>query len=58
MKKIKKIEELKSEIKDLKEAMKFNEEDNDKTDKYAELLNDLFHKGIIDETGKFIQEDE
>ena len=24
-------------------------------DKYAELFNDLFHKGIIDEIGNFIE---
>ena len=28
-----------------------------KTDKYADLLNDLFHKGIIDEDGNFIQDE-
>ena len=32
-----------------------NNEKNNREDKYADLLNDLFHKGIIDESGNFIE---
>ena len=32
-----------------------NNEKNNREDKYDDLLNDLFHKGIIDESGYFIE---
>ena len=45
---------LQKEILDLKDEMQRNKEVYETNDKYADLLNDLFHKGIIDSDGNFI----
>ena len=46
------IIDLKNEIKVLKDELRMSQDVRDKSDKYADLLNDLFHKGIIDEETK------
>ena len=52
------IIDLKNEIKVLKDELRMSQDVRDKSDKYADLLNDLFHKGIIDEDGNFINDDQ
>ena len=52
------ISKLQNEICKLKNELETNREIIDKNDKYADLLNDLFHKGIIDEEGNFLDENE
>ena len=49
---------LKKEIDKLKEELEANQNAQEEGDKYAELLSDLFNKGIIDSNGKFIKNDE
>ena len=49
---------LKKEIDRLKEELEANQNAQEEGDKYAELLSDLFNKGIIDSNGKFIKNDE
>ena len=46
------------QIIDLKNELRMSQDVRDKSDKYADLLNDLFHKGIIDEDGNFINDDQ
>ena len=52
------IIDLKNEIKVLKDELRMSQDVRDKSNKYADLLNDLFHKGIIDEDGNFINDDQ
>ena len=52
------ISKLQNEICKLKNELETNREIIDKNDKYADLLNDLFHKGIIDEEGNFLDDNE
>ena len=40
---------IKNEVAKLKEELRVNNDSIDRNDKYPDLLNDLFHKGIIDE---------
>ena len=47
---------LKNEVAKLKEELRVNNDSIDRNDKYADLLNDLFHKGIIDEEGNFLND--
>ena len=42
-------------MKSLKEQLQSKGEETKENDNYADLLNDLFQKGIIDEHGKFIK---
>ena len=51
-----KIRFLQNEILSLWYKLEQKEEVQEKSDKYADLLNDLFHKGIIDSNGNFIEE--
>ena len=52
-----KIQSLKSEIEKLTNIIKEKEDNNQQNEKYAELLSELFEKGIIDVDGKFINSD-
>ena len=52
------IIDLKDEIINLKRELESKEKRLDHSDKYADLLNDLFHKGIIDENGDFLEKEE
>ena len=52
------ISKLQNEICKLKNELETNREIIDKNDKYADLLNDLFHKGVIDEEGNFLDDNE
>ena len=49
-----KILSLKSEIEKLTDIIKEKEVNSQQNKKYAELLSELFEKGIIDVDGKFI----
>ena len=51
------IESLKCEIERLKSIINDKEKDNDEHDKYAELLSELYDKGVINQEGKFINSD-
>ena len=46
-----KIKLLQAEILKLRDKLEQKDAAQEKPDKYADLLNDLFHKGIIDSTG-------
>ena len=48
---------LKNEVKDLKNQLTSNKEESKEHDKYADLLNNLYQKGIIDAEGNFLEED-
>ena len=50
-----KISYLIDEIKSLTDQLKSKREEAKDSDNYADLLNDLFKKGIIDEHGKIIK---
>ena len=52
-----KIQSLKSEIERLTDIIKEKEANTQQNEKYAELLSELFEKGIIDVDGKFINSD-
>ena len=52
------IIDLKNEIKVLKDELRMSNDVRNKSDKYADLLNDLFHKGIIDEYENFFNDDQ
>ena len=52
-----KIHSLKSEIERLTDIIKEKEVNTQQNEKYAELLSELFEKGIIDVDGKFINSD-
>ena len=52
-----KIQTLKSEIERLTDIIKEKEVNTQQNEKYAELLSELFEKGIIDVDGKFINSD-
>ena len=52
-----KIQSLKSEIERLTDIIKEKEVNTQQNEKYAELLSELFEKGIIDVDGKFINSD-
>ena len=54
----KQIDDLKSEIELLRKELELKEKESDQQDKYALLLNNLFNKGIIDEDGNFLNQDE
>ena len=49
-----KIQSLKSEIERLKEVINQKERDSQDQEKYAELLSELYEKGIINTDGNFI----
>ena len=49
------IDGLKEEIKTLSQKLREKENEVKKSEKYAELLADLFQKGIIDANGDFIE---
>ena len=49
---------MQNEICKLKNELETNREIIDKNDKYADLLNDLFHKGLIDKEGDFLDDNE
>ena len=51
-----KIRFLQNEILSLRDKLEQKEEVQEKSDKYSDLLNDLFYKGIIDSNGNFIEE--
>ena len=50
------INVLKEEIKTLTKKIKEKETEINKNEKYADLLGDLFQRGIIDADGNFIDE--
>ena len=50
------ISELKSEIQLLKNELEDKDKESNQQDKYAKLLNNIFHKGIIDEDGNFLNQ--
>ena len=50
-----KIQHLKDQILELSEKLERSNKNNQNQDKYADLLNDLYHKGIIDDEGKFLE---
>ena len=52
-----KIQSFKSEIERLTDIIKEKEVNTQQNEKYAELLSELFEKGIIDVDGKFINSD-
>ena len=52
-----KIQSLKKEIERLKEILNQKEINSEQNEKYAELLSELYEKGIIDMDGKFIISD-
>ena len=52
-----KIQSLKTEIERLKEMLNQKEINSEQNEKYAELLSELYEKGIIDMDGKFIISD-
>ena len=52
-----KIQLLKSKIERLTDIIKEKEVNIQQNEKYAELLSELFEKGIIDVDGKFINSD-
>ena len=52
-----KIQSLKSEILRLTDIIKKKEVNTQQNEKYAELLSELFEKGIIDVDEKFINSD-
>ena len=52
-----KIQSLKSKIERLTDIIKEKEVNTQQNEKYAELLSELFEKGIIDVDGKFINSD-
>ena len=49
-----KIQSLKTEIERLKEMLNQKEINFEQNEKYAELLSEIYEKGIIDMDGKFI----
>ena len=49
-----KIQSLKTEIERLKEMLNQKEINSEQNEKYAELLSELYEKGIIDMDGKLI----
>ena len=49
-----KIQSLKSEIERLKDQISQREKDSYENEKYAELLSELYEKGIINTDGKFV----
>ena len=51
------IRELQKEVRGLKNQIIINQDQDENAHKYADLLNDLFHKGIIHEDGEFIQDE-
>ena len=50
------IDTLKNEIKSLTQQLKDKDKVIDKSEEYADLLSDLFQKGIIDSQGNFIEQ--
>ena len=51
------INAMKDEIKSLTQQLKEKDKEINKNEKYADLLSDLFQKGIIDSQGNFIDQD-
>ena len=49
------MQRLKDQILELSEKIERSNENNKNQDKYADLLNDLYHKGIIDEKNSWIK---
>ena len=47
-----KIQILKREIEKLRDVISQNEKDSQENQKYAELLSDLYDRGVIDTDGK------
>ena len=52
----KNVSDLKDEIYSLTKKLNDKEKEAKQNEKYADLLSDLFQKGIIDAEGNFIQE--
>ena len=50
------IDTLKNEIKSLTQQLKDKDKVIDKSEESADLLSDLFQKGIIDSQGNFIEQ--
>ena len=49
-----KIQSLKQEIEKLKNIINQKEKDSQENEKYAELLSELYDKGLIDTQGKIV----
>ena len=49
------ISQLQTQISDLTKELESSEKKTDKHDEYADLLNSLYHKGIIDNKENFIE---
>ena len=49
------ISQLQNQFSDLTKELESSEKKTDKHDEYADLLNNLYHKGIIDNKGSFIE---
>ena len=49
------ILELQNQVVELTKKLEDNRKDSDKNEEYAELLNNLYHKGIIDDKGNFLE---
>ena len=52
------IIDLKDDIIKLKRELESKDRRLDNSDKYADMLNDLFQKGIINENGDFLEKEE
>ena len=50
------IQSLRDQVIELSDKLERKQKDSDKQDKYADLLNDLYHKGIIDVQEIFLNE--
>ena len=51
------IKSLKAEIEDMSKELEIKDAENVERDKYADLLNDLFKRGVIDKDGNLIDND-
>ena len=51
------IKSLKAEIEDMSKELEIKDAENVEQDKYADLLNDLFKRGVIDKDGNLIDND-
>ena len=50
-----KILDLQDQVAILSQELTSAKKESDKNDDYAELLNSLYHKGIIDDKGNFLE---
>ena len=48
------IKSLKAEIEDMSKELEIKDAENVEQDKYADLLNDLLKRGVIDKNGNLI----